>query len=232
MTLKRAPRPAPRPVEGAPVTTLELFFDLVFVFSVTQLTGLVLDSHTAGYLQAAAVLVVTFWMYDGYAWLSNNVAPYSVSTRIPMLVAMMGFFVMAIAVPNVFGHTAWQYAIAYLVVVALHAWSFTRSTLGGSAVAIRGIVPYNVAIALSLVLAAALGHERAWIGWTLSVVIITAMVLGTSGSGFTLRAEHFAERHQLIIIIALGETVVATGVGAGGHIDEGRSWQRCWSRSP
>ncbi len=221
MTVKRPRLQAPRPVDGAPVTTLELFFDLVFVFSVTQLTGLVLHSHGAsGYLHAGAVLVVIFWMYDGYAWLSNNVGPNSASTRIPMLLAMTGFLVMAIAIPNVFGHTAWQFAVAYLLVVALHAWSFTRSSLGSSAVAIRGILPYNLAIGLGLVLAATLGPGHAWVGWTLSVLVIVVTVLRNNESGFSLRAEHFAERHQLIIIIALGETVIATGLGAGGHIDK------------
>ncbi|MEP6667050.1 MAG: low temperature requirement protein A [Nocardioidaceae bacterium] len=116
----------------APVTRLELFFDLVFVFAVTQLTDLVVESDGAtGYLHAAAVLIVTWWMYDGYAWLANNVGPTTTSTRLPMLLAMTCFLVMAIAVPEVFGDTAWQFAIACLVVVVIHAISFTRSTLAG-----------------------------------------------------------------------------------------------------
>ncbi len=221
MTLNPVRRKAPQPAAGSPVTTLELFFDLVFVFSVTQLTGLILGSDSStGYLRAAAVLVVTFWMYDGYAWLSNNVSPTSTSTWLPMLVAMAGFLVMAISVPDVFGRTGWDFAAAYLVVVLLHAWSFSRSTLRGSATAIRRVLPSNLGIVGCLLLAAALGEPLAWIGWATAVVLIVLTVATSSESGFTLRADHFAERHQLIIIIALGETVVATGVAGAGHIDE------------
>jgi low temperature requirement protein LtrA len=90
------------------VTTLELFFDLVFVFTITQLTDVVHGSDGAsGYLHALAILSVTWWMYDGYAWLSNNVGPTDVSTRVPMLLGMAGFLVMAVATPQAFDDAAW-----------------------------------------------------------------------------------------------------------------------------
>ena len=210
---------APGVEEG--VTTLELFFDLVFVFAVTQLTQLVLDAGGAeGYGRAALVLAVTWWMYDGYAWLSNNVGPRTLSTRLPMLVAMACFLVMAIATPDAFGDGAWPFAIAYLVVVLVHAASFARSTVGGSAVAIRGILPVNLAAALCLVGAAAVGDDRGWIGWVAAVAVLALSVALRREEGFAIRPAHFAERHELLIIIALGETVVATGVGAQGHLTE------------
>ena len=204
---------------GQGVTMLELFFDLVFVFAVTQLTALVVSSHGGGgYARAGAVLVVTWWMYDGYAWLSNNVPPTTLSTRLPMLVAMAGFLVMAIATPDAFGEAAWLFAAAYTVVVLVHAGSFARSTLGGSAAAIRDILPVNLAVALCLVGAAAAGDGWRWVGWVAALVILAVSVVLRRESGFTLRAGHFGERHQLLIIIALGETIVATGAGAQGHV--------------
>jgi low temperature requirement protein LtrA len=210
---------AATPTEDAPVTMLELFFDLVFVFSVTQLTTLILMSGGwRGYGRAALVLVVTWWMYAGYAWLANNVGPTTVSTRLPMLVAMTCFLVMAIAVPDAFGSGAWLFAIGYLLVVLVHAVSFARSTLGGSAAAIRSILPVNLGTALLLVLAALVGEGWGWAFWVAACLVLATSVVRTGESGFSVRTEHFVERHQLLIIIALGETIIATGVSAQGQL--------------
>jgi len=207
----------------APVTRLELFFDLVFVYLVTQLTDLVVESDGAtGYLHAAAVLIVTWWMYDGYAYLSNNVPPTTTSTRLPMLLAMTCFLVMAIAVPDVFGDGAWQFAIAFLLVTTIHFLSFTRSSLGGSAAAIVNIAPTNFGTALLIVAAAVVGDEWGWICWALAVAVLLGAVARNVARGFNIRSEHFAERHALIVIIALGETVIAIGKGAEHHLGEAK----------
>jgi len=207
------------PQSGQGVTMLELFFDLVFVFTITQLTGLVRDSAGAsGYLHAAAILAITWWMYDGYAWLANNVGPYTLSTRIPMLVGMAGFLVMAIATPDAFGSAGWAFAVAYLVVVLVHGFQFTRSSMGNSARAILRILPLNLSVPALLVAAAAVGPRHGWIFWAAATGILLVALFPRRIGGFTLRADHFAERHQLVIIIALGETIVATGVGAEGRL--------------
>jgi low temperature requirement protein LtrA len=212
---------AAAPEVGRGVTMLELFFDLVFVFTITQLTGLVRDSPGAtGYLHAGAILVITWWMYDGYAWLSNNVGPHTLSTRIPMLIGMTGFLVMAIATPDAFGSAAWAFALAYLVVVLVHAFQFTRSPLGDSGHAILRIMPLNLSAAALLVAAAAIGPHRGWIPWAIAAGALLAALAPRSSRGFSLRADHFAERHQLVIIIALGETIVATGAGAEGRLHD------------
>jgi low temperature requirement protein LtrA len=216
MSVRKAALPG-----DVPVTRLELFFDLVFVYLVTQLTDLVVESHGAtGYLHAAAVLFVTWWMYDGYAFLSNNVPPTTTSTRLPMLLAMTCFLVMAIAVPDVFGDSAWQFAIAFLLVTSIHFVSFTRSSLGGSAAAIRGIAPTNFGTALLIVAAAIVGEEWGWVCWALAVAVLSLSVVRNVARGFNIRAEHFAERHALIVIIALGETIIAIGKGAEHHLDD------------
>src|SRR6476620_9161784 len=210
------------PGADEPVTMLELYFDLVFVFSVTQLTSLVLGSGSngaTGYLHAAGVLLVTWWMYDGYAWLSNNVAPKTTSTRLPMLLAMTGFLVMAIEVPQAFGAGALTFALAYLLVVLVHAASFARSSLGGSARAIVSILPVNLGVAVLLVVAALLGPDRCWVCWWLAAGVLVWSLVTRRETGFTIRAAHFAERHRLLVIIALGETIIATGVSAQGRLD-------------
>ena len=94
-----------------PVTMLELFFDLVFVFVITQITTLITASDGwTGYGHAALVLLVTWWMYDGFAWLANNVLP--TATRLPMLLAMTCFLAMAAVVPDVFDTGAWIFGVS------------------------------------------------------------------------------------------------------------------------
>jgi low temperature requirement protein LtrA len=209
------------PPAAGHVTTLELFFDLVFVFTITQLTGLVRESSgETGYLRAGALLLITWWMYDGYAWLSNNVGPHTLTTRLPMLVGMTGFLVMAIATPDAFGSAAWAFAVAYLVVVLVHGVQFTRSSLGDSARAILRILPLNLSVAALLLAAAAIGPHRGWICWAIAAGMLAFSLRPRSSAGFALQADHFAERHQLVVIIALGETIVATGIGAEGRLRE------------
>ena len=147
--------------------------------------------------------------------------PTTLSTRLPMLAAMAGFLVMAIATPDAFESAAWAFALAYTVVVVIHGVQFARSSLGGSAEAIWEVMWLNLGVAGGLLLAAVLEpHGAAWVGWGFSFAVIVFLVARGSAEGFTLRADHFAERHQLLIIIALGETVVATGAGAQGRLDE------------
>ena len=211
------------PDAAAPVTMLELFFDLVFVFTVTQLTTVVTHADDAkGFVEATTILFVIWWMYDGYCWLSNNVGPTSTSTRLPMLFAMAAFLVLAIAVPEAFGADRWLFAAAYLGVVLVHAASFMRSSLGGSARAMLAIAPVNLGAAALLFVAAALPHDLRWIAWVAAVAVYVGSMLAQRESGFSIRPVHFAERHRLLLIIALGESVIAIGVSAEGHISEAR----------
>jgi low temperature requirement protein LtrA len=219
MRLNRSLRAVAAPAAAEGVTTLELFFDLVFVYTITQVTSVVRADRL---LPALGILVLTWWMYDGYCWLSNNVGPTTLETRLPMLVAMAGFLVMAIATPDAYHSGAWPFAIAFVTVVLVHGIQFARSSVGSSAQAILQVLPLNLAMALGLVLAAILApHDDAWIGWLVAFAVLVVAVFRVRGKGFTVRAEHFAERHQLLIIIALGETVVATGAGAQGRLEHG-----------
>ena len=209
------------PDAQAPVTMLELFFDLVFVFTVTQLTALVVHtSNGSGYAQAASVLVVIWWMYDGYCWLSNNVGPTSTSTRLPMLVAMAAFLVLAVTVPEAYGADALLFAVTYLVIVTVHAVSFTRSSLGGSARAILAIAPVNFGAAAVLLVAAFVDERWRWVCWWLAVGVFVYSMAVRREAGFAIRPGHFAERHRLLLIIALGESVIAVGVGGEGRLHE------------
>lgn len=96
--------PATTPTESSRVSTIELFFDLVFVFTVTQVSHLVLEAQGWQDLgRAFLVLTITWWMYGGYIWLTDNVSTADTTTRLLILTAMTGFFVMALSTPEAFG---------------------------------------------------------------------------------------------------------------------------------
>ena len=205
----------PPPAASERVSTLELFFDLVFVFVITQVAHLVTAGHgVTGLLQAALVLLVTWWMYGGYAWLTNNVGTRSPLARLLLLCGMAGFLVMALSAPRAFGSGGLAFGLAYLLVVGIHAALFTRAP-GGSARAILGIAPFNFGMALALLAAAFAPPAWRTALWGLALALIALSTLLRRDSGFEVNPAHFAERHGLVILIALGESIVALGSGAG-----------------
>jgi low temperature requirement protein LtrA len=200
--------------EAMRVSTIELFFDLVFVFTITQVTHLIEHVPTVWELgHAFLVLTLIWWMFSAYAWLTNSTRPGQF-IRVVMIAAMGGFLVMALAIPKVFGATRLPFAIAYMVVIVLHAVAFVVT--GGRA-ALKGILeigPFNLAAGL-LVLVAAFVDPK----WN-SVLLLGAVSLFVIATflgrerRFTLRADHFAERHGAVVLIALGESVGAIASGA------------------
>ena len=213
---------APQLDERSGVTTLELFFDLVFVFALTQLTSILRQaSGPSDVIQAGLVLVVLWWMYDGFAWLTNNVATASTARRLLMLTSMAAFLVAAIAVPGAFDDDGLIFGVAYLAIVLLHAGIFTLAQSARSARAILAILPFNLSCALLVLAAGWTSGATALALWGAAVAVLIAAMLLRQESGFDLRPAHFAERHGLIVILALGESVVDLGVGAEGGLHDG-----------
>ncbi|MER6736040.1 low temperature requirement protein A [Streptomyces puniciscabiei] len=212
---------------GRRVTTLELFFDLVFVFTLTQLTVLLahdLSFATAG--RGALILVVLFWMYGAYAYLTNQVPPDRPSRRLLLMLGMAAFLVCALAIPRVFDDTGVVFGLGFLLVVVVHTALYTRSHGWDS-------IWYGVTNALAAVsvTGAGLVHGLATDGlWLLAIVLqfVTPLVAEhgpgrkDGRSAATLRVQlgaldpaHFVERHGLLLIIAFGESVISIGVGIG-----------------
>ncbi|HEY1487952.1 MAG TPA: low temperature requirement protein A [Micromonosporaceae bacterium] len=206
---------------GVRVSNIELFFDLVFVFTVTQLTA-VLAVHTTwlAFGQVLLMLGITWWMYGGYAWLTNAVAPVNTIRRGLLVSGMAGFLTMALAVPHAFAGSGWAFGLGYFVVNAVHTGLFAVSGGPGAIRSLRTLAPINLASA-----AMVLGGGFASTGWryglwgaALAVQIATPYLIPIGGFGIS--AAHFVERHGLVIIVALGESVVAVGVGIGAlHLD-------------
>jgi low temperature requirement protein LtrA len=136
------------------VTTLELFFDLVFVFTVTQLTNVLADDFgPLGLLRVSLMLGVILWMYGGYAWLTNAVAPVGTTRRLLLMCGMAGFLVCAMAVPGAFAGDGLAFGLGYLVVNLVHTALYWKNE--GARRAVSRLGPLNLVSAL-LVLAAGL----------------------------------------------------------------------------
>ncbi len=122
--------------------------------------------------------------------------------------------------PDAFGAGAWVFGVAYLTLVVIHSVQFARSSLGTSAAAIRVMVPVNLTVAVLVLVAAAIGPTWGWIAWCAALAVILAVSTFSTGIRFTLRAQHFPERHHLLVIIALGETIIQVGQGSAIHFTE------------
>jgi low temperature requirement protein LtrA len=199
------------------VSTLELFFDLVFVFTLTQLTGLLADDPTwAGLAKVVLLLSIIWWIYDGYVWLTNTVALDVLGHRLLLLGGMAGFLLMALAIPTTFDDGGVAFGLGYLAVVSLHGWLYLRATSASEAEAIRGIVPFNLAAALMLVAAGLTDGALMWALVVAPAVLLWLVPYVARMEGFQVAASHFVERHGLVLIVALGESIVVLGAGAGG----------------
>jgi low temperature requirement protein LtrA len=204
---------AAAPIER--VTTLELFFDLVFAFTITQLTSVL--SRALTWRSMWHVLVtfgIVFWMYGGYAWLTNAVPAHGRKRRSLLLGGMAGYMVLAISIPDVFTRTGLAFGLAYLVITLIHAWLYITQAGENSAAAIRALAPGNLLAAILVLVSGAIGGTVQEIAWT--ATFLGLWFLSKAGEGFEIGPAHFVERHALLILIAIGESVVATGIGTRG----------------
>jgi low temperature requirement protein LtrA len=212
-----------RVVEGAVSTPLELFFDLVFVFALTQVTDFMAHHpNPEGVVRGLLVLGLLWWSWGSYAWLGNVIKADEGFGRFAVLVAMAAMFVIALAIPESFGESAhgWSapctLAIGYLVLRLMHLaafWTISAADAGLRRQVLHFMASMAPAITLLFLAAAASGHTRTWL-WVAAMVADYAGTWLGGSSGWRVRSvSHFAERHGLIVIIALGESVVSIGVG-------------------
>ena len=211
--------------EGHTATTFELFFDLVYVFALTQVTGYIVHEHSAeGALQGTLVLALLWWTWCAYTWLGNQARADTGLLRAGMSVAMAAVFVVALTVPE-----AWHdleggldgpvvFVCAYLLVRGVHLVVYAVAARGDAELRHQVAISW-VPLALSgcLLVAGALAG-----GWTQTALFGAALVVDWAGTYLSSRegawrvhsADHWTERHGLFVILAIGESVVAIGVGA------------------
>ena len=210
--------------EGERVTPLELFFDLVFVLALTQCTTLIARTPTwEGLLKGLLVLGMLWWSWVGYAWLTSVVDPEEGAVRLAMFAAMAAFLVAALCVPGAFGSEALLFACAYAAVRAAHIVLFMLASHEDAALrhSVLGLAA-STAIGAGLLFVAAFTSGALQLGvWGLALVLDAGGPYLFGAEGWKLVPGHFAERHGAIVIIALGESIVAIGVGAKATIGAG-----------
>ena len=199
------------------VTPLELFFDLVFVFGFTQVTTVLSDDPSwAGLGHGLLILAALWWAWAAYAWLTNTIDPGVGAVWGAMLVAMSAMFVAALSVPEVFGRHGVVFGVAFLIVTVMHLALYALSARGDPDLlaAILRIAPSSVAGSALIIVAGFVHGGLRPILWlaALAVGLLGPLLSGTSG--WRVQPAHFVERHGLIVIIAIGESLVAIGLGA------------------
>jgi low temperature requirement protein LtrA len=200
---------------------LELFFDLVFVFAFTQVTALITeDPSVQGFARSALVLAMVWWAWSAYAWMTNAIDVDNTVTRLIIFTAMAAGFFMALAVPDAFQDEAAWFAVAYFVVRVLNSTLFAwgvRDDPGNLRATFRLAPWFLVAALVALVGGFVDSDYRAWV-WLASLVIDIVGTLTVARLEWRVSPSHFAERFALIVIIALGESIVAIGVGTA-HLE-------------
>jgi low temperature requirement protein LtrA len=203
------------------VTALELFFDLVFVFAITQVTAFIAHEPDVEHLvEGLAILVAVWWAWSCYAWLGNTAGTDDGLFRVTLLAAMAAMAVAAIAVPRAFGADALAFGIAYCCVRVLHIAAYAQLARHDPTLRVvvarlgRAMVPTGL-----LFVVAGLVPDGAarYACWAVAIAVDLGGLYVQGVEGWRVQAGHLAERYGLIIIIALGESIVSVGVGAQGQ---------------
>ncbi len=227
-----AARAYPAAEDEAPVrvSTLEIFFDLVFAFTLTQLTAVL--ATQLSWLAVVKVLLIfglLWWMYGAYAWLTNSRPPRHTAERIGLLAGMAGFLVVGIAIPRGFADYGVVLGVGYLLVVVVHAFLYYRVNTN-----IIRVAPFNIASALLVIIAGLLhgpggsADAAAYLLWVAALAVQLGSPLVVHPAGlFQLQPAHFVERHSALLIVAIGESVAAIGIGAAAPVDRpgGADWR-------
>lgn len=203
--------------EAKRTTYLELFFDLVFVLAITQVAARLHEDHTtSGWAHAGLLLWLVWWAWSQYAWTANAVDVERPGVRAAVLAVIGATLLAAIAIPDAFAADGAWFALPYTSVraagLALY-WGGLRHDPAHRA-ALRTYLPV-ASVSPTLVLLGGLGppSARAWI-WTLAVLVDVGSVAAAGRGEFQVAPGHFAERHALILLIALGESIIAVGTTA------------------
>ena len=209
---------------GEIVSPLELFFDLVFVLAITQCTALMAADPTwAGLGRGLVVLGILWWSWVGYAWLTSVMDPDEGPVRFVLFAAMAALLVTSLCVPDAYGELGLIFALSYGVVRAAHIALFVLASRDdpGLRHSVAGLAASTaIGVAVLVVGSQFDGGARTAV-WAAALVFDMSGPIFIDPSGWRLVPGHFAERHGLIVIVALGESIVAIGVGAEAGVDGG-----------
>jgi low temperature requirement protein LtrA len=200
------------------VTPRELFFDLVFVFAFTQVATLLTDDPTfAGLGRGVLVLAALWWTWSAYAWLTNTVDPEEGVVGVALLIALIAMFVAALVVPGVFDDDGVLFGAAFLVVWSTHTALYALAGRGSRDLlgAVLRLAPWTLLGATLILVAGFMDGARIWL-WLAALACAYVGGVLSGATGWRVHPSHFAERHGLVVIIALGEAFISIGIGATG----------------
>lgn len=198
--------------EDQRVSFVELFFDLVFVFSVTQVVSLLhdgLDWIVVG--QAILVFWLVWWAWTQFTWALNAADTTHHLVELGTLLATAVSFFMAVALPDAFHGRALWFAITYALVrvigLALYAW--VASADSSQRAAVRSFATVSIGGLVAVLIGGFIGGTNQYWFWGLAILLdVIAATIGGRAEGWNLHPDHFGERHSLFVIIALGETLI------------------------
>ena len=206
------------------VTPLELFFDLVFVFAITQVTNLLThEPNWHGVIRGSLVLAAIWWAWTGYAWLTSTLDVDEGGVRLMMLATLAAMLGVALAVPRAFEGDARLFGVSYFLVRVLHVVLYAYACRDDPDLigAVLRLAPAEILGASAILVAGFLSGEARIAAWLVALAIDYIGPAAVDLGGWRIAPEHFAERHGLIVLIALGESIVAIGVGAGFKLTTG-----------
>jgi low temperature requirement protein LtrA len=208
-------------IEDRSASFVELFFDLVFVFGVTQVAASIhghLDWATLG--RAAIVLMLLWWAWTQFTWTAGNADFDELRPRVVLLVATAATFVLATAVQGAFGEDGAIFALAYFGVMSLWVVFYVSLIWGTDQIAgFRAYAPRVMAGSVLVLIGGFVSEDiRVWF-WLAAVIINIVSTLAVESNEYPIVPSHFAERHGLFVIIVLGEALIAIGVGTVGSTD-------------
>ena len=215
---------APPSLDERRTSPLELLWDLVFVFAVTQVTSLLAHHLTwGGFGRSMLILALIWWAWSAFVWAANAQASTEPSFRVCLLLATVFIFIAGLALPQAFGAQGTLFAVTYAIVRVLHLVLYADASRKGNAAwsAIAGFA-VTVAIGLTLLIVGS------FLDGTARVLLwLAAVAIDYAGPAWLTREQlrglqrvavaHFAERYSLFVIICLGESIIAIGVGARGE---------------
>ncbi len=219
---ERTRRLSPSLRDGERVSALELFFDLVFGLALTQCTALIVADPTwLNTFRAMLILGLLWWSWGGYTWLTSVIDPEDTSVRLAIFAAMAAMLVAALSIHGAFTDTAWLFAGAYAALRVAHLVLFllaSRDDAGLRHSVVGLAISTTIGVGLLFAAAAAGGNVRLAL-WLIAIALDVGGPLVIDVGGWRFVPGHFAERHSGIIIIALGESIVAIGIAADTALD-------------
>jgi len=199
------------------VSPLELFFDLVFVFSITQVVTLLeADASARGLVGGLLVLLLIWWSWSQYTWALNSIGNDAPAVKLALLAAMATVLFMALAVPDALGDGGMWFAAGYTAVLLLGLLIFA---VGAPREKISDVAMYAVPTVvgvLTVLIGGFLSGDARLAVWGLGMAIQIVAAFASDRGDYSIKPAHFAERHALFVIIALGEIIVAVGLAADG----------------